>query len=81
MHEQAYTGGVALSHKFWEDEWELEANLVGSSVLGPAGAIALTQEASQHYYQRPDADHLTYDPTRTGLHGFGAQYMTYRFEI
>jgi hypothetical protein len=42
-------------------------------VSGSARAIALTQRSNVHLYQRPDADHVTYDTTRTNLSGMMAQ--------
>jgi len=41
-------------------------------VSGSAGAIARTQRSAAHYYARPDADYLTYDPARTSLGGHDA---------
>ncbi|MBI1930226.1 carbohydrate binding family 9 domain-containing protein [Candidatus Poribacteria bacterium] len=35
-------------------------------------AIAQTQRAPSRYMQRPDASHVTYDPTRTSLDGLSA---------
>jgi len=74
LHEQAYSGGAALSHKFADDEWALDAKVFGSAVLGSAEALDTTQQDAQHTFQRPDADHLDYDPHRTHLTGFSAQY-------
>lgn len=65
---QAYTGGVD-----WD--WRLGARyamtgfVAGSSVRGDAGAIAALQESNVHSYQRPDADHIELDPSRTALNG------------
>jgi hypothetical protein len=42
-------------------------------VIGSAAAIAGTQQASNHYFQRPDAPHLDYDPAATSLLGYRAQ--------
>jgi len=43
--------------------------VAGSSVKGSADAIARLERSAVHSYQRPDADHLEYDPTRTSLAG------------
>jgi hypothetical protein len=69
LHDQAYTGGVEVQHRWAEDTWSADLRLAGSHVRGSAEAIDRTQRASQRYYQRPDADHLDYDPTRTSLSG------------
>lgn len=71
LHEQAYGLGLQLSHRFARDRWLANARLLGSYVHGSRAAIASTQRSSQRYLHRPDADHLDYDPTRTGLTGAG----------
>lgn len=74
IHDQAYTGGLRLSHRFPGDRYSLSARLVGSYVHGTAEAIDETLRAPQRYFQRPDADHLDYkgfDPDRTSLMGTG----------
>lgn len=74
LHDQAYTTGLGLSHRFAKQRWQLRARMVGSHVRGTAEAIDNTQRASQRYFQRPDADHLDYDPTRTSLSGAGMSW-------
>jgi hypothetical protein len=69
LHDQAYTGGLEAVHRFWDDNWSADLRLVGSHVHGSAEALDETQTSSVHYFQRPDADHLDYDPTRTSLTG------------
>src|SRR6185436_6150350 len=67
---QAFTGGL---------DWDLRMNkryavtgfMVGSSVRGDAQAIQLLQESTVHSFQRPDADHVEDDPTRTSIAGSG----------
>lgn len=44
---------------------------VGSSVRGDAAAIASLQESNVHSFQRPDADHVDLDASRTALNGYG----------
>jgi hypothetical protein len=57
--------------KGWLFEW-----LVGSSLVkGSKEAIDATQRSSARYYQRPDADYVHYDPTRTSLTGGGGRAM------
>jgi Domain of unknown function (DUF5916)/Carbohydrate family 9 binding domain-like len=53
--------------------WVLHGGLAGSWVQGSAPAIARLQRAEQRYYQRPDAPHVHYDPTRTSLSGWVGQ--------
>lgn len=71
LHDQAYTGGLELSHRSSDRRFELSGKLVGSYVHGSEEAIAATQRLPRHLYQRPDASHLTFDPERTSLAGGG----------
>jgi len=74
LRSEAYTGGIDLRHRFWNNNYELTANVSGSIVRGTALAIAATQRDGIHRYQRRD-DNLEYDPTRTSLSG-DAQRLT-----
>jgi Domain of unknown function (DUF5916)/Carbohydrate family 9 binding domain-like len=69
LHDQAYTGGFDVQHRFLDDKMALSAKLLGSYVHGSQEAIAETQQNPRHYFQRPRSGHLTFDPTRTSLSG------------
>ncbi len=62
----------------WESAWQrrtwtVSGVLAGSTVRGDQAAITRLQRANYRSLQRPDATHLTYDPTRTSLGGhYGA---------
>jgi hypothetical protein len=51
-------------------EWVVNGRLVFSDAAGEAKAIERLQLAPQRYFQRPDASHVSFDPTRTALHGW-----------
>lgn len=72
LRSGAYTGGLDLRHRFGGDNWQVVANLLASHVRGSPEAIASTQLSPARYYQRPDADHVEYDPARTSLSGVSA---------
>lgn len=72
LRGDAWTGGLDARHRFGGNRWQLNGQLAGSRVAGTARAIALTQRSNVHLYQRPDADHLDYDSTRTSLTGMFA---------
>ncbi|HEX9691296.1 MAG TPA: DUF5916 domain-containing protein [Gemmatimonadales bacterium] len=74
LRGSAYTAGLNLTHRFFDEGWVAEGWMVGSHVRGSAEAIDLTQRSSTHYYQRPDQTHVDYDPTRTSLSGFAGQF-------
>jgi len=69
LHDRAYAGGLGVEHRFGKDRFHASLKVAGSYVHGTAAAIDNTQRASQHYYQRPDAEHVNYDPSRTSLTG------------
>jgi hypothetical protein len=74
-HDQAYTGGLQLQHRWADNAWTANVNVIGSWVHGTREAIAATQQDSVHYFQRPDDGAASFDPTRTSLSGLGAKYM------
>ncbi len=75
LHDQAVTGGTTFEHRWGRDDgWSLTARLLGTWVQGSPAAIADTQTAILHLYQRPDADHVELDPTRTSLAGWGGVF-------
>lgn len=74
MHEQAYSSGIELTHRFARDRWRLQTRLVGSHVRGSAASIDDTQRSYLRYFHRSDANHIDYDPTRTSLSGAGLMW-------
>ena len=76
LRRSATTGGLDGFLKLGTDKsWILEGSAVGSQVSGTAQSIDRTQRSSSRYYQRPDAGHVTYEPTRTSLSGWGGRAM------
>lgn len=73
LRAAAYTGGVDFRHEWAARTWSLNGFVAGSHVLGSADAIAIAQRSPWRYFQRPDADHLEVDDTRTSLTGLSAQ--------
>lgn len=52
-----------------DGEYELQWYAGATHVSGEAGALDRLQRASSRYLQRPDADYVSYDPTRTSMTG------------
>ena len=73
LRKDAWAGGMDLNHYWSSRRWSLDAMFMGSYVKGSTDAIASTQTSSARYYQRPDADYLEYDTTRTSLSGHAGQ--------
>lgn len=78
LPDRALSGGASLVHKFGDDEWRIDARLYGSHVHGDEQAIAGLQRSRYHYFHRPGADHVDYDPTRESLSGFGGWWEVWR---
>ncbi|HET8649702.1 MAG TPA: DUF5916 domain-containing protein [Gemmatimonadales bacterium] len=73
LRSSAYLGGVDFHH-FWDRRnWALDASFASSRIAGSTDAITRAQRASARYMQRPDAEHLGYDTTRTSLSGYALQ--------
>lgn len=75
LRANSYFGGVdgytLLRNKSWIVEW-----LGGASMVdGSEAAIAATQRSAARYFDRPDADHVEFDPTRTSLTGWMGRAM------
>ena len=67
--EQAYVGGLDFEHTWADRTWAVSGVFAGSYVGGDAALIERLQRAPQRYYQRPDAEGLSVDSTRTSLTG------------
>ncbi|MGE5348049.1 MAG: DUF5916 domain-containing protein [Actinomycetota bacterium] len=68
----ANTAGIDFTHFFGEErKWMFTATAAGSNLNGSQEAIEKVQRSSIHFYQRPDADYIEVDPTRTSLNGYG----------
>jgi hypothetical protein len=73
MNHNAYIGGIDLLH-YWNDkEYYVDAKFIGSAIYGSLEGIRILQNSSARYYQRPDADYLNFDSTRTRLSGYGGR--------
>jgi hypothetical protein len=73
LHSAAYTGGFNVRHRFGKGgRYEIKSWVLGSYVQGDSTALVRTQWSSRRYFQRPDADHVEFDPGRTALGGWAA---------
>ncbi|SHJ54506.1 Carbohydrate family 9 binding domain-like [Tangfeifania diversioriginum] len=73
LHTSAYSGGIDFIHKWNNKNWMLDAGWYFSHVKGSQKAIRNTQESYIRSFQRPDADYVNYDTTRTSLTGQGGK--------
>ncbi len=79
MHRAAYSGGIDLTQYFKNRSWQLNINAAMSHVQGTEAAIQRTQRSSARFFQRPDAEHVEFDPTRTSLSGTGGRLQIGNF--
>jgi len=74
LADNAFTGGFDVLHHMKDKEFYIDARLIGSYIKGNKTAITALQESSARYFQRPGADYLKYDTTKTSLSGFGGKF-------
>ena len=74
FHNQAISGGVDLFHSWKNREWQLKGNFIFSRVSGTSEKIEDTQTSFEHYFQRPDAEHVEVDNSKTSLGGHGGTF-------
>ena len=72
LNRSAVAGGADWILRFGGGNYELSGHLGGSRVEGDSTAIARVQRSSARYWQRPDADYVEVDPSRTSLTGYAA---------
>jgi hypothetical protein len=68
LPDQAFTGGVDWDVRV-KKRYAVQGFWVGSSVRGSELAMRQLQESTVHSFQRPDAEHVELDPSRTSLNG------------
>ena len=69
MPSAAYVGLADGVHRWQKNKYAFRWSLAASNVRGSREAITNVQVSPFRYYQRPDADHLELDTTRTSLSG------------
>ena len=69
----SYVGGLSFEHRLLGGAVSVSGTLQGSYLEGHADAVAARQRHPARYMQRPDADHLAYDPERTDLSGLATE--------
>ena len=72
LRTAAYAGGMDVHHRFAGSRFMAFAALGYSYVAGDTLSIQAAQRSSARYFQRPDADHVSYDAARTSLAGWNA---------
>ena len=74
MNREAFAAQADANIRIAGGTYELRGLATGSRVNGSAPAIQRLQEFSARYFQRPDADYVDYDTTRTSLSGYRTRF-------
>jgi len=69
--DTALTAGLDFNHRFLNRTHYVNAALIGSQVSGSESAISELQQNWLHNFQRPDAEHVEYNPTLDEIAGWG----------
>lgn len=70
FNRAAYAGEVNWNVRFDGGAYVIDGGFGVTSVSGTASRIARLQRSSVHYFQRPDADYVSFDDSRTSMSGF-----------
>ena len=73
LRSSAYSAGVDFRTETANRVWSVFGSVSGSLINGSSAAIGAAQRASARYFQRPDAEHLDFDPSATSLSGYRVQ--------
>lgn len=70
LARDAFAGGMDFKLRTQQGKYELTGFVGASYVQGDSNAIARLQRGSAHYFQRPDQEHIQFNPGRTSLSGY-----------
>lgn len=71
LPKSATVAGVDFEHNWMKRKYFFNIKGFYTDINGDKEAISKLQLSSVHYFQRPDAEYLSYDPERTNLNGWG----------
>ena len=70
LTKNAASYGLLGRFRWAGGQYQLNWRAIGNRVTGTRATILGLQRSSRRYYQRPDADYVEVDPTRTSLGGY-----------
>ena len=73
LPDKSLVGGTDFLHNWKNRKYFVDLKSFWSHTTGSKAAISQLQLSSRHYFQRPDAAHLEFDPERTTLSGWGGE--------
>ncbi len=75
LTKSAYVGAADFFHRWKQNSRQISGSVGFSRIAGPNQAIAGAQLSSARYYQRPDQDYVSFDPTATTMAGTNGQLL------
>ncbi len=69
LNREAYSGGADVDYRIAGGAYVISGLLGFSHIAGDSTAILNAQRSSARYFQRPDAESYSLDPSRTSLNG------------
>jgi hypothetical protein len=72
VRSQGYSTGVDFFHKFGENQFAVNGSLSASHIIGDSLAMESAQLSSARYFQRPDQDYVSIDPSARSMTGYAA---------
>ena len=72
LRKRAQVGSIDFEHMWKNRAYSITGMAAASSIGGTKDVITSAQRSSARYYQRPDADYLELDPSKTSLEGYTA---------
>lgn len=69
LRSGAYGGGLDFRHEFGNRSWVVQGSAAWSHIRGTPEALVRVQRAGNHFFQRPDADHLDVETDLTSMTG------------
>ncbi len=69
LRSGAYAGGVDFRHEFADRSWALRGTAAWSHIRGTPEALERVQRAGNHFFQRPDAEHLEVETDLSSMTG------------
>ena len=70
LRSSAYSGGMDFRLESANRVWAVAGSAAFSRVAGTPEAMTRVQRAGNHFFQRPDAEHLSVDTDATSLSGY-----------
>ncbi|NNK64445.1 MAG: carbohydrate binding family 9 domain-containing protein, partial [Gemmatimonadetes bacterium] len=69
LRSGAFSGGIDFRHEFGNRAWVVQGTAAWSHIRGSSDALVRVQRAGNHFFQRPDAEHLGVETDLSSMTG------------